>query len=63
MSDPFYVSRTRVRKIRGVHREAELEAGATLEFGVHGPVKHHYGLEDEPDLPLPVDYVVASAVG
>lgn len=63
MSDPFYVARTRVVKVRGVHRRAEVEAGVTLELGVHGPVKRYYGLDDEPDLPLPVDYVVASAVG
>lgn len=63
MTEPFYVSRARVRKVRGVHRRAELESGASVDFGVHGAVKRHYGLEDEPDLPLPVDFVVAAAVG
>ena len=63
MSDPFYVARARVRKVAGVHRRAELEAGGEVEFGVHGPVKSHYGLESEPNLPLPVDYVVAAAAG
>ena len=32
-------------------------------FGVHGPVKVHYGLDSEPNLPLPVDYLAASAAG
>ncbi len=63
MSDPFYVSRVEVEKVRGVHRRAELETGHTVEFGVHGPIKAHYGLESEPNLPLPVDYLVASAAG
>jgi hypothetical protein len=34
-----------------------------IELGVHGPVKSHYGLEDQPNLPLPVDYLVAAAAG
>ena len=63
MSEPFYVSRGEVRKIAGVRRLARLEDGTEIEFGVHGPVKAHYGLEAEPDLPLPVDYVVAAAAG
>lgn len=63
MSEPFYVARTRVRKVAGVHRRAELESGPAVDFGVHGAIKDHYGLDAEPDLPLPVDYVVASAVG
>ena len=63
MSDAFYVARATVRKIEGVRRRARLEEGTEIEFGVHGPVKSHYGLESEPNLPLPVDYVVASAAG
>lgn len=58
MTDPFYVSRARVEKIEGVHRRAHLEAGATIDVGVHGPIKEHYRI-DTKDLPLPVDYVVA----
>ncbi len=61
MSEPFYVSRAEIVKVRGVHRRAELETGHTVEFGVHGPIKGHYGLDSEPNLPLPVDYVVAAA--
>lgn len=63
MSDPFYTSRATVRKVEGVHRRATLEDGTELEFGVHGPVKSHYGLDSQPNLPLPVDYVVAAAAG
>ncbi|MEJ2152163.1 MAG: hypothetical protein P8Y29_04230 [Gemmatimonadota bacterium] len=61
-SDPFYVSNVVVSKVGGVHRRAELPAGGAFDMGVHGAIKAHYKL-DTPDLPLPVDYVVASAVG
>jgi hypothetical protein len=63
MSDPFYVSRSTVEKVAGLHRRATLEDGTPLEFGVHGPVKAHYGLDSQPNLPLPVDYLVAAAAG
>lgn len=63
MSDPFYVSRSTVEKVAGLHRRATLEDGTALEFGVHGPVKAHYGLDSQPNLPLPVDYLVAAAAG
>jgi hypothetical protein len=63
MSEPFYVSRATVAKVEGVHRRATLEDGTTLELGVHGPVKLHYGLESQANLPLPVDYLVAAAAG
>ncbi|HLU26111.1 MAG TPA: hypothetical protein VKZ58_10450 [Longimicrobiales bacterium] len=61
MEDSFYVARARIEKVEGVHRRARLEAGTTVEFGVHGPIKAHYGIEDRKDLPLPVDYLVAAA--
>lgn len=60
--DPFYVSRCRVRKVAGVHRRAKLETGHVFDMGVHGPIKEHYGIRSE-DLPLPVDYLVATAGG
>lgn len=63
MTEPFYVSRVSVAKVGGVHRRARLEDGTTLELGVHGPVKAHYGLDSQPNLPLPVDYLVAAAAG
>lgn len=63
MSDePFYVVRSTVRKVEGVHRRASLPTGEQVEIGVHGPVKEAYGLEGE-DLPLPVDFMVATTGG
>lgn len=61
MSDPFYVATAEVEKVRGVQRRATLTDGTVVEMGVHGPIKSHYGLDSEPNLPLPVDYVVAAA--
>jgi len=60
MSEAFYTTRSTVTKVDGIHRRATLEDGTTFEMGVHGPIKAHYGL-DTPDLPLPVDYLVAAA--
>lgn len=63
MNEPIYLSRSQIEKVEGVHRRARLEPGGDVEFGVHGPIKAHYKLESQPDLPLPVDYVVAAAGG
>ncbi len=62
MADPFYVARAEIGKVDGVQRRATLETGMAVDFGVHGAIKAHYGLDDAPDLPLPVDYI-AAAVG
>lgn len=56
MPEPIYTARSTVVKVDGIHRRATLEDGTTVDFGVHGPIKRHFGLETEPDLPLPVDF-------
>jgi hypothetical protein len=61
MSDSLYTSKSRVHKVAGVTRRAILEDGTEVVFGVHGPIKAAYGLEAEPDHPLPVDFLVAAA--
>ena len=63
MSEPIYVARASVRKVAGVHRRATLESGAEVDFGVHGAIKKLFRLDREPDLPLPVDFLVAAAGG
>jgi len=63
MSDPVYIAKASVTKVDGVHRRARLETGDVIDFGVHGPIKTHYGLDSQPNLPLPVDYLVAAACG
>ncbi len=63
MSSAFYTAHATVTKVDGIHRRATLADGTEVDFGVHGPIKAHYRLYDEPDRPLPVDYLVAAAAG
>lgn len=63
MTEPLYTSRAEVRRIEGTHRRARLEDGTEIDFGVHGAIKRHYRLDDQKDLPLPVDYIVAATAG
>lgn len=60
MGESFYTAKATVGVVEGVHRRARLETGTEVDFGVHGPIKSHFGLEDARDLPLPVDYIVAA---
>ncbi len=63
MSESIYTAKATIEKVEGLHRRATLELGTTTDFGVHGAIKSHYGLDAHPDLPLPVDYIVAAAGG
>lgn len=63
MNEPLYVSRAEIRKIEGSHRRARLFDGTEFDFGVHGPIKRHFKLDQQKDLPLPVDYIVAATGG
>jgi hypothetical protein len=62
LSEPFYVSLASLRKVEGVHRRATLPDGSEIDMGVHGAIKEHYRI-DAIDLPLPVDYMVATTGG
>lgn len=61
MSEAFYTVEARIRRVQGVHRRVALPSGDTFDVGVHGAIKAHYGLDREPDRPLPVDYLVGAA--
>ncbi len=63
MNDPLYVARADVEKVAGTHRRLTLATGEQFDVGVHGPIKAHYRLDDERNLPLPVDYIVAATGG
>ncbi len=56
----FYEAKAKVEKVMGTHRRVTLETGAVFDTGVHGPIKAHYKLENEKNLPLPVDYIVGA---
>ena len=60
MSEPLYTARSVIRRLEGVHRRARLEDGTEVDFGVHGPIKEHFRILDQKNLPLPVDYIVAA---
>lgn len=60
MTEPLYTARSTVRKVEGVHRRARLEDGTEVDFGVHGAIREHFGLLDQKNLPLPVDYIAAA---
>ena len=59
MTEPLYTAHASVRRVAGVHREAEIATGVKVTFGVHGPIRAHYRIDCK-DLPLPVDYLVAA---
>ena len=63
MSEPLYVTRSSVEKVRGLERRARLFDGTELTFGVHGPIQEYFKLQGHPELPLPVDYIVAATGG
>lgn len=63
MSERIYTARATVTKVAGTHRKAILADGTAVDFGVHGPIKEHYRLDNERNLPLPVDYIVAATGG
>jgi hypothetical protein len=63
VSEFTYVARADIARLDGTHRRATLEDGTAVEFGVHGAVKSYYRLDNEKNLPLPVDYIVAATGG
>lgn len=56
----LYEAKAQIAKIEGAQRRVTLATGQQFETGVHGPIKAHYRLDQEKDLPLPVDYIVGA---
>lgn len=64
MSDVVYTANIRIERIEGALRHAWLPAHeGPVEFGVHGAVKEHYGVEPEREVTTTLDYVMAAAGG
>jgi hypothetical protein len=63
MNDMPYRATAMVEHIGELHRRARLATGESFEIGVHGPIREFYRLHPSRELPLPVDYIVASAAG
>jgi hypothetical protein len=56
----FYDAQAKVTKVQGTERRVEIATGASFHTGVHGAIKAHYRLDQEKNLPLPVDYIVGA---
>jgi hypothetical protein len=65
MAELAYISHVRITRKQGPDRVAELPAGETVAFGVHGAVAEHYGvsMQDFPPTSTTLDYIVAAAAG
>ncbi len=64
MSNVIYTSRVRIEQKKRPLRNAHLPATAhPVEFGVHGGIAAHYGMQPESDVAATLDYVVAATGG
>lgn len=64
MSDPAYTARIRIERIRGPHRHAWLPAhDGPVDFGVHGAIAEHYGVEPDTEHTTTLDYIMAATGG
>ncbi len=66
MSEPVYVSRATISRLKGRVRSAVIPAEETpVLFGVHGEIAKHYGVDmaDEEPHATTIDYLVAAAGG
>ena len=64
MSDVVYTASIRIERMKGPHRLAWLPAhDGPIEFGVHGAIKEHYGVEPEREITTTLDYVMAATGG
>ena len=64
MAEVVYTADIRIERIEGPYRRAWLPAHeGAVEFGVHGAIKEHYGVEPEREITTTLDYVMAAAGG
>jgi len=64
MPDLVYTSHIRIEKVKGPIRHAYVEPfREPVRFGVHGGIKHFYGVEPDEELPATLDYMIAAIGG
>jgi hypothetical protein len=64
MGDLIYTSRIRIEKVKGPVRHAYLEGfPQPIRFGVHGAIKHFYGVEPDEEIPATLDHMIAAVGG
>ena len=64
MADAVYTSRIRIERVKGAIRHAYVEPfGEPIRFGVHGAIKHFYGVEPDEEIPATLDHIIAAVGG
>ena len=64
MSEVVYSAEIRIERTRGPHRHAWLPGRADpVDFGVHGAIARHYGVELQEEHTTTLDYVMAATGG
>ena len=64
MSDVVYTAEIRIERIRGPHRKAWIPGrDDPVDFGVHGAIARHYGVDVETAHATTLDYVMAATGG
>jgi len=64
VSDTVYEATIRIERTKGPHRQAYLPAhDGPVDFGVHGAIAEHYGVEAGTEHTTTLDYVIAAAGG
>ena len=64
MSKLIHTSRIRIYQDKPPERRALIEGfEEPIEFGVHGGIKHFYGMEPDRELPSTLDHMIAAVGG
>ena len=64
MGEHIYTSQVKILKDKGPHRRAFIAPFAEpVHYGVHGAIKHFYGVEPEEELPTTLDHIVPPEEG
>ncbi|MDH3223711.1 MAG: hypothetical protein OEO23_08340 [Gemmatimonadota bacterium] len=65
MSDrTAYEAHIRIERVKGPHRRAFLPGkDGPVDFGVHGAIAEHYGVEPDKEHTTTLDYVIAATGG
>ena len=64
MSELIHTSRIRIYQDKPPERRALVEGfEEPIEFGVHGGIKHFYGMEPDRELPSTLDHMIAAVGG
>jgi len=64
MSEVVYTANIRIERVKGPLRHAYLPATPDpVEFGVHGAIAAHYGVDVKTEVATTLDYVIAATGG